>query len=52
MYIADGFKNHKNIVGACALMSNKTRVTYAKMLTETQQLTRNGMPHSLMADFE
>ena len=47
-----GLTNHRNIVGAYALLSNKRRATYVEMLTEIQRLTHNAMPHSLMADFE
>ena len=51
-YIVHGLKNHKNIVGVCALISVKRRATYVELLTEAQQLTHNAIPHTLMADFQ
>ena len=51
-YTVQGLTNHRNIVGAYALLSNKRRATYVEMLTEIQRLTHNAMPHSLMTDFE
>ena len=52
LYTVHGLTNHGNIVGAYALLPNKRRAAYIEMLTEIQRLTRNAMPHSLMADFE
>ena len=52
LYTVHGLTNHGNIVGAYALLPNKRRAENIEMLTEIQRLTRNAMPHSLMADFE
>ena len=52
LYTVHGLTNHRNIVGAYALLPNKRRATYVEMLTEVQRLTRNAIPHSLMTDFE
>ena len=52
LYTVHGLTNHRNIVGAYALLPNKRRATYVEMLTEVQRLTRNAMPHSLITDFE
>ena len=47
-----GLTNHRNIVGAYALLPNKRRTLYVEMLTEVQRVTHNAMPHSLMTNFE
>ena len=52
LYTVHGLTNHRNIVGAYALLPNKRRATYVEMFTEVQRLTHNAMPHSLMNDFE
>ena len=45
LYTVHGLTNHRNIVGAYALLPNKRRATCVEMLTEVQRLTRNAMPH-------
>ena len=52
LYTVHVLTNHRNIVGAYALLSNKRRTLYVEMLTEVQRVTHNAMPHSLMTDFE
>ena len=52
LYTVHGLTNHRNIVGAYALLPNKRRPTYLEMLTKVPRLTHNAMPHSLMTDFE
>ena len=52
LYTVHGLTNHRNIVGAYALLPNKWRATYVEMSTEVQWLTHNAIPHSLMTDFE
>ena len=52
LYTVHGLTNHRNIVGAYALLPNKRRTTYVEMLTEVQRLTHNAMPQSFMTDFE
>ena len=52
LYTVHGLTNHRNIVGAHALLPNKRRTLYVEMLTEVQRVTHNAMPHSLMTDFE
>ena len=52
LYTVHGLTNHRNIVGAYALLPNKRRTLYVEMLTEVQRVTHNAMPHSLMTDFE
>ena len=52
LYTVRGLTNHRNIVGAYALLPNKRRTLYVEMLTEVQRVTHNAMPHSLMIDFE
>ena len=37
-YTVHGLTNHRNIVGAYALLPNKRRATYVEMLTEVQRL--------------
>ena len=48
LYTVHGLTNHRNIVGAYALLPNKRRATYVEMLTEVQRLTHNAMPHRLI----
>ena len=52
LHTVRGLTNHRNIVGAYALLPNKRRTLYVEMLTEVQRVTHNAMPHSLMTDFE
>ena len=52
LYTVRGLTNHRNTVGAYALLPNKRRTLYVEMLTEVQRVTHNAMPHSLMTDFE
>ena len=52
LYTVRELTNHRNIVGAYALLPNKRRTLYVEMLTEVQRVTHNAMPHSLMIDFE
>ena len=52
LYTVHGLTNHRNIVGAYALLPNKRRTLYVEMLTEVQRVTHNAMLHSLMTDFE
>ena len=39
LYSVHRLTNHRNIVGAYALLQNKKRATYVEMLTEVQRLT-------------
>ena len=52
LYTVRGLTNHRNIVGMYALLPNKRRTLYVKMLVEAQRVTHNAMPHSLITDFE
>ena len=53
LHTVRGLTNHRNIVGAYALLPNKRRaLRNVEMLTEVQHVTHNAMPHSLMTDFE
>ena len=52
LYTVRVLTNHRNIVGAYALLPNKRRTLYVEMLTEVQRVTHNAMSHSLMIDFE
>ena len=52
LYTVRGLTNHRNIVGAYALLPNNRRTLYVEMLTEVQRVTHNAMPHSLMIDFK
>ena len=44
LYSVHRLTNHRNIVGAYALLQNKKRATYVEMLTEVQRLT-HARPH-------
>ena len=52
LYTVHRLTNHRNIIGAYALLLKKRTATYVETLTEVQQLTHKAMPHSLMTDFE
>ena len=53
LHTVRGLTNHRNIVGAYALLPIKRRtLRNVEMLTEVQRVTHNAMPHSLMTDFE
>ena len=52
LYTVRGLTTHRNIVGTYALLPNKRRTLYVKMLAEAQRVTHNAMPHSLITDFE
>ena len=44
LYTVHRLTNHRNIVGAYALLPNKRRASYVEMLTEVQRLIYNAMP--------
>ena len=52
LHTIHGLGGGRNVVGAYALLPNKTRATYSEFLAEIQRMTNNSVPHSVLFDFE